>query len=350
MQIDMHFYGTYAIARAAGIPPEEARVIATSAQFVDDATETDPAPSTSGAFFVPVASCHEMESSDNLEIRDQWHVWLPYHFLPGNLGRHPGERLICRAGRAGNRSADAMIAFALANAREPYGAHLMGVVTHVLQDTFSHDGFVGVSSEYNCVKRRTIDIGSITDPELLADKRSLINDFVSDVLEAPGHAAVGCLPDYPYLDWGFEYEHGADRCPRSHEDIYFRRDNKLVFAESCKRLHEVLAAFGKARQGGAYQGPNKEYAEIALTVAGILSIEAHRDRRGRAWKTALEAQFFCDTEEEDNGVAYDKDAWRGDVHGGENIYPGSDAVLFMQASHRYRAFVLSELLPTLVPA
>ncbi len=350
MQIDMHFYGTYAIARAAGIDPDTARIIATSAQFVDDATETDPVLNEDGAFCVPVASCHEMESKANLEYRDQWHVWLPYHFLPGNRGRHLGERLICRAGKADNAAASEMVEFALRNAREPYGAHLMGVVTHVLQDTFSHDGFVGISSEYNCVRLGSIDIGSIKDPDLLDDKRSLVNEFVSDVLEAPGHASVGCLPDYPYLAWGFEYEHGADRCPRSMDGVIFWRDNKTVFEASCMRLHEIFVRFGRNLRGDAYQGPNKGFDEIRGTVAGILSLEAHRDKRGKAWKTALEAQAFCDTDENDNGLEYDKNVWRADVHGGVNVFPGSDAVLFMQASHRYRAYVLSELLPGLHPA
>ncbi|NQT09546.1 MAG: hypothetical protein HQ573_00015 [Desulfobacteraceae bacterium] len=36
MQIDMHYYGTYAMARAAGITRNAAKVIATAAQFVDD--------------------------------------------------------------------------------------------------------------------------------------------------------------------------------------------------------------------------------------------------------------------------------------------------------------------------
>ena len=38
MQIDMHFYGVYAMARAAGLDPKTARIIAHASQFVDDAT------------------------------------------------------------------------------------------------------------------------------------------------------------------------------------------------------------------------------------------------------------------------------------------------------------------------
>ena len=36
MQIHMHYYGTYAMARAAGITRNAVKIIATAAQFVDD--------------------------------------------------------------------------------------------------------------------------------------------------------------------------------------------------------------------------------------------------------------------------------------------------------------------------
>ena len=39
MQIDMHFYGIYALARAAGIKPDSAHTIAYASQFVDDALD-----------------------------------------------------------------------------------------------------------------------------------------------------------------------------------------------------------------------------------------------------------------------------------------------------------------------
>jgi len=39
MQQDMHFYGIYALARAAGIKPDSAYSIAYASQFVDDALE-----------------------------------------------------------------------------------------------------------------------------------------------------------------------------------------------------------------------------------------------------------------------------------------------------------------------
>ncbi len=39
MQKDMHYYGTYAMARAAGLSATACQIIATSAEFVDDNAE-----------------------------------------------------------------------------------------------------------------------------------------------------------------------------------------------------------------------------------------------------------------------------------------------------------------------
>ena len=60
MQIDMHFYGTYALARAAGLPPEVAKIVATAAQFVDDADTNDTISLANGEQFRTVVSAHGM--------------------------------------------------------------------------------------------------------------------------------------------------------------------------------------------------------------------------------------------------------------------------------------------------
>ena len=41
MQKDMHFWGTYVIARAAGVPSNDAHTIVYAAQYVDDSTKQD---------------------------------------------------------------------------------------------------------------------------------------------------------------------------------------------------------------------------------------------------------------------------------------------------------------------
>jgi hypothetical protein len=55
MQLDMHYDGTYAVARAAGIKPEFAQVIAAAAQCVDD-SDTANVALRNGTFLASAAS------------------------------------------------------------------------------------------------------------------------------------------------------------------------------------------------------------------------------------------------------------------------------------------------------
>lgn len=94
MQVDMHYYGTYAMARAAGLAPADCRVIATAAQFVDDNAGKDSISFKDGARVDVDATAHHALDVANLDPEDQRNVWIPFHFIPGNAGAEYTERLI----------------------------------------------------------------------------------------------------------------------------------------------------------------------------------------------------------------------------------------------------------------
>ena len=58
MQIDMHFYGIYALARAAGIKPDSAHTIAYASQFVDDALEGEVNILPNNQAVFPIVTSH----------------------------------------------------------------------------------------------------------------------------------------------------------------------------------------------------------------------------------------------------------------------------------------------------
>ena len=84
MQEDMHYYGTYALARAAGLDVKYARVIAYAAQYVDDSTTNDSEVHEDGGMFETTATAHTNaeaalnSATDHLEQRK---VWVPFHFF-----------------------------------------------------------------------------------------------------------------------------------------------------------------------------------------------------------------------------------------------------------------------------
>src|SRR5258705_2423175 len=92
----MHYYGTYAMARAAGIRADCAHRIATAAEFVDDSTLTDVIVHPDGARFRGEPTAHhptELVPINNLD--DQQLVWVPFHFLPGGIGETQSQKLMC---------------------------------------------------------------------------------------------------------------------------------------------------------------------------------------------------------------------------------------------------------------
>ena len=91
MNKDFHYEGTYCAAIEAGFEEKEARIIAKAAQAVDDCTESFLRKK--GVFDVGVITMEtdvldvfkELEKKDIERLREIRKVWIPFHFLPGNL-------------------------------------------------------------------------------------------------------------------------------------------------------------------------------------------------------------------------------------------------------------------------
>ena len=90
MQIDFHHTATYVIARFAGFENEEAKIIAHSAQYVDDATNDGTINFDNGAMYKRISSAHKMLDYRNFADLANHQVWIPFHFLPGNGGKPAG--------------------------------------------------------------------------------------------------------------------------------------------------------------------------------------------------------------------------------------------------------------------
>ncbi len=237
MQIDMHYYGTYALARAAGVGKDAAKIIATAAQFVDDNTKNDE----TGKFDEVSRICyhatgHHSWEGANLDEIDQRHVWVPFHFLPGNEGTSISERLVCRKN---SNIVKAMVEHNTSKLDHPYQLEIVGITAHVYTDTFAHYGFSGISSSRNIV-----DIGNIellnAEPKTTSYLQDKLRQFPdkypspSEIVDkvkatiaqslsgALGHGAVATFPDLPYLNWVYETVYPEKiPVPRNNQDDFF---------------------------------------------------------------------------------------------------------------------------------
>ncbi|MDE0695662.1 MAG: hypothetical protein OXH76_07490 [Boseongicola sp.] len=361
MHSDIHYFGTYAMARATGLRREVCQTIATAAQFVDANDKEYDIDFSDGGRLRVVPTAHPMVHIKNTTLfdRDQRMVWLPFHFLPGNEGDSLSERLICRQNSAIARE---MVKHCLSMANKPFGLQLVGIAAHVYADTFSHYGFSGVSSRWNKVKGESIVLrDEVRDMaaedrfrakygetmEGLENWRQTIWDRLrSGVAEggtgALGHGAVMKYPDFPYLEWEFSYEHSEG------EQRVSPRKNADTFLEACEKLYEVFSCLGPD-----YQDPEIDqsggFDRIRDVVTEILRIrETDRDKRGAKWRSAAEeGTLFNESEEV---LLNQGEAWKESLkslHGGvkSDAASGLPVFQFFQAAAIYRSYVLRDLLP-----
>lgn len=239
MQIDMHYYGTYCLARSAGVEKDVATRIARSAQYVDDsnAHEREIDDHEDGGKFATVVTAHTGLSGQNRDLDDQRLVWVPFHFIPGNEGDTFSQRLVCRKN---SDIAREMIEHHMEFDAE-FSPELVGVGMHVYADTFAHYGFAGISSRVNRVDADSI---KLTQSDAVAENflgktlhswlgkwgglisnyRRLSNVAAEKVTGALGHGGVSLYPDAPFLEWEYEYEFpeqaGVKKVHRNNHDDY----------------------------------------------------------------------------------------------------------------------------------
>ncbi|EOD4823847.1 DUF6765 family protein, partial [Vibrio parahaemolyticus] len=89
-----------------------------SAQYVDEATNYHPIHFDNGAMYDRIVSAHKMLNYRNTQELANHQVWIPFHFLPGNLSfssnvKPDGRfiyRLVCKPDSAVARDMLRMVA------------------------------------------------------------------------------------------------------------------------------------------------------------------------------------------------------------------------------------------------
>ncbi|MDY6986918.1 MAG: DUF6765 family protein [Thermodesulfobacteriota bacterium] len=346
MQIDMHFYGVYAMARAAGLDPKTARTVAHASQFVDDAIEDEHVLVANNSAIVPTMTSHKPLDYRNALPGEQWKVWIPFHFLPGNdpKGKTFVERMVTLPD---SEPAKRMLAHTLDEKNRAYWPHLIGVTAHVYADTFSHFGFVGFASEWNRVKDdiriRNVQKKSGMFKYIMGkfeEFKTRVLGTMAEVIPV-GHGAVATLPDRPYLEWGFSYETHAGK------PAYKSRNNTDYFSTACRRLQTYFNKFATKAGGGSNVKPNKAWNVIEKPVRSLLEKKEPLDQRIDAWRKAIAEGVFCKASEIDKRIRYEENRWypkssvRHERQVGQKI-EDMDACAYIRAAWRHRNYVLPE--------
>ncbi|GBG16035.1 homoserine O-acetyltransferase [Novimethylophilus kurashikiensis] len=344
MQTDMHYYGTYCMARAAGLNDNTAQSIATAAEYVDDCSDITAAELSDGVMLKSRATAHHPIDGDNLDPLSQREIWVPFHFLPGNEGDSHEERLVCRKNSALARE---MVSHHLDCAEMPYGVELMGITAHVYADTFSHYGFSGISSDTNRVEGKTIKL-HVEDETILkyirdkfdAFKEKYAQSHIADLVGL-GHGSVGTYPDRPYLTWEFLYEISGQHSGSRH--------NSATFLEACEELHKMFKAYAEKVPGLKDAGGGRSFESIKDTVGKVLTIEGTLDQRCEAWQSAAVSDALFDNPDKAPIPSYNSTWFTEDqvrlADFDSNTVNSATFYSFLMAAKFHRDYVLDELLP-----
>jgi hypothetical protein len=377
MDRDMHYYGTYALARAGGIAREPALRIAMAAEYVDDSDRASGVVlHPSGARFEHETTAHHpSDLAANNDLDDQIQVWVPFHFVPGAEGADFAQRLICRKDSGVARE---MVAHHLDLADRSYAVEAIGMTAHVYADTFAHYGFSGVSSHLNRVDGLKIEVFGAnplvarldtrldaffarfgSQGGLVADFRSAlsraINGTVSTAAEAAtdferkgalGHGAVATFPDQPFLRWRYRYER-ADLWGEGAATV--DRDNAGDYLDGSRALHAMFKEFAVRRPDLADPATRRDFDAIEEMIAAIVAVPGERDERSAGWKRAL-AEGAITGRDGESIPDYDPSAWRFQLASLSSLDRPAGALnvpayRFQEAAAMHRHFVLRELLP-----
>ena len=348
MQEDMHYYGTLAMALAAGIPQNDAETIAYAAQFVDDSTGYDSKEHEDHGLLYAISTAHHPLQSfmDRLGAKikegteEQRKIWIPFHFFPGAKGGVLSEKLLCvKNSDLVKEMLENNLELAL---KKPFGIALIGISAHVYMDTFSHYGFSGIASSYNQVYSDTISF--VKEPKTITYVKDKFKRFLEKYVVTRGaqaaskylgHAGAATYPDRPYLQWQFTFA-------RPHPDagITSMRDNSQDFVDGCRCLHAFFTKFAKAKYPRTYK--RRKFKDIEEIVRKIISLEAGKDTRIEAW---MESGLL------NNCPYYDPEIWEQEKSRFSKNAISEDGIntkayRFHQAATFHRYYVLKDLLPS----
>jgi uncharacterized protein DUF6765 len=368
MKQDMHYYGTYCLARMAGLTPEAARIIAYAAQYVDDSTKLVIKNRTTGGKLVAEETAHHAYQVKNLDKKHQRYIWVPFHFLPGGQGNTFYEKVVCVKGTQ-NPLADKMLDHCLAGVEREFGLHLVGITSHVYEDTFSHQGFSGLASPRNRFKDDSLEAlnaNPATTEYLRSKERNFLEKFwegiksselyielaetvggglAENLSGALGHAAALTYPDLPYLRWEFEYEH-----PLFGKNEY-RRQNNQEFLEGCQAMHSFFQLVAKANPVWADQSCMVEWDDkLDSGISDLLLRQEGTQERAATWQDGFSNGKLHPSVKGEQIPAYDRAEWEGQRDAFTTMDSireacQSDVYRFYQAASLHRHYVLRELLP-----
>ena len=280
MQVDSHFYVTYILCRWAGIDHNKSSKIAYASQYVDDNTMSKLIKFSDESIYKPECTAHPTVDIDQLSSYNGTEVLVPFHFFPDS---DHGKVVIF------DRNLDLkslVFGETVPSDIDPY--IYLGILLHVIADTYSHQEFYGFRNNYNKVSANTRSVKGLLESTLLKLKTKISSQLPI------GHAAAVEMPDIPGLKWSYV-----------RDDKAFIVNNESIYLQAYKSLYSVILFFIKNVFTEHYsREKDLEYIAIMLSVMLEDFSETYRSEQYRCerWQEFIKGDFNQD-------LQYDKNTW-----------------------------------------
>ena len=263
MQMDFHYYATYAAAFLAGYSHEESLDICYSAQLTDLCTVTlltklgGPKAAATTQLSMEMADAR----TDIIGLQEITRIWASFHFLPGDL-KAPSRRGWTRRYRNKFRlicmpNSDLMLE-TVENAKNR-SLQAAGLAMHVLADTWAHRNFAGTPSlvinntDYHFSeilpdgKEKAVRFrhnpGAPDDLEQGIYTNTVYQSSENSVMNL-GHGRAGHLPDYSFMRYRYlPAWSGYEEVIKDNPEEYYLAFCQMIAA--MKYLRGVSGSFGK---------------------------------------------------------------------------------------------------------
>lgn len=243
MTKDSHYYALLAFARALGFKKTTAHQIAYASQFVDDAKINhitlnknyeglDYVLINDEPSFYNMSTCHSYFKMKTYNYAAMTANTSAFHFVPGCSGKTFTRKMRCKQK---NPVMSAILTEAIPDA-DPVK---FGMLLHSFADTFAHQGFSGIISRVNDIKKCKANVKVHGENLFKKWGRALsikVYDKCFDTfIPAYGHGQAASFPDQPYLKWEYVYE-------------YLDKDNEFSISTTIDNRKRYISAFHKIQQ------------------------------------------------------------------------------------------------------
>jgi hypothetical protein len=207
MNSEFHYYAVYFLCVRAGLPEERAANIAFASQYVDNALVAYEIDDDGFEYRTEITQNYIFWDDATLK-----HIYLPFHFVPGDFERAKAERVGGAAASRWTVTPDSPLAKELLVAALRTGDDFrIGIALHAYADSWAHQHFSG----------RTEDCNVIDD---------------KSPLPPAGHLQALSAPDDPAGSWH------DPRLAGALADI----DNGLRFREAARKIYRYLRTYQRS--------------------------------------------------------------------------------------------------------